>query len=50
VNTAATVYIVLGLFLLGGVYSFWKQKLPKSVILLLGLSAAASLTAGFLNL
>jgi hypothetical protein len=49
-NTSAAVYIFLGIFLASGVYSFWKQKLPKSVILLLGLSAAASLTVGFMSL
>ncbi|MCW2874729.1 hypothetical protein [Actinacidiphila oryziradicis] len=49
-NTAATVYIVLGLFLLGGVYSFWKQKLPKGVIVLLGVGAAMSLAAGLVHL
>ncbi|MDT0544342.1 MULTISPECIES: hypothetical protein [Streptomyces] len=46
----STVFIVLGLFLLGGVYSFVKQGLPKSVIVLLGIGAAMSLTAGILRL
>jgi hypothetical protein len=50
VSTAATVYIILGLFLLGGVYSFWKQKLPKGVIVLLGVGAVMSLAAGLMNL
>lgn len=49
-NTAAAVYIFLGIFLASGVYSFWKQKLPKSVIILLGVSAAMSLTAGLMRL
>jgi hypothetical protein len=46
VNTAAMALVFLGLFLLGGVYSFWKQKLPKSVILLLAVGAVMSLAAG----
>jgi hypothetical protein len=50
VSTAATVYIILGLFLLGGVYSFWRQKLPKGVIVLLGVGAIMSLAAGLMSL
>jgi hypothetical protein len=50
VNKAATLFILLGLFLAGGVYSFWKQKLPKGVIVLLGIGAVMSLTAGLLRL
>ncbi|ADI11030.1 MULTISPECIES: hypothetical protein [Streptomyces] len=46
----STAFIVLGLFLLGGVYSFVKQGLPKSVIVLLGIGAAMSLMAGILRL
>ncbi|GAA2372580.1 MULTISPECIES: hypothetical protein [Streptomyces] len=46
----STVFIVLGLFLLGGVISFVKQGLPRSVIVLLGIGAAMSLTAGILRL
>ncbi|WP_329572724.1 hypothetical protein [Kitasatospora sp. NBC_01266] len=48
-NTA-TVMIVVGLFLAGGVYSFWKQKLPKGVIVLLALSSAFCLAAGVMRL
>jgi hypothetical protein len=49
-DKGSTLYILLGLFLLGGVYSFWKQKLPKGVIVLLGIGSAMSLAAGLLRL
>ncbi|MEU1539862.1 hypothetical protein OG539_13560 [Actinacidiphila glaucinigra] len=46
----AILFILLGLFLAGGVYSFWKQKLPKGVVVLLGIGSAMSLAAGLLRL
>ncbi|MET7765061.1 hypothetical protein [Streptomyces sp. NPDC005336] len=46
----STVFILVGLFLLGGVYSFIKQGLPKSVIVLLGAGATMALAAGILRL
>lgn len=49
-STAATLLILLGLFLLGGVYSFWKQKMPKSVIVVLAVGAVMSIAAGLLRL
>ncbi|MEU7177842.1 hypothetical protein ACWIG3_17700 [Streptomyces celluloflavus] len=49
-NGLSTVFILVGLFLLGGVYSFWKQKLPKSVVVLLAIGSAMCLTAGVLRL
>ncbi|MFH8343305.1 hypothetical protein [Streptomyces sp. NPDC018045] len=49
-NGLSTVFIVLGLFLLGGVYSFWKQGMGKSVIILLGIGSAMCLVAGVLRL
>ena len=49
-NKASTLYILLGLFLAGGVYSFWKQKLPTGVIVLLGIGAGMSLAAGLFRL
>ncbi|GAA3370283.1 hypothetical protein GCM10020367_16300 [Streptomyces sannanensis] len=49
-NGLSTVLIVVGLFLLGGVISFSKQKMPRSVIVLLGVSAAMCLAAGVLRL
>ncbi|MEU7021105.1 hypothetical protein AB0C52_31310 [Streptomyces sp. NPDC048717] len=49
-NGLSTILIVVGLFLLGGVYSFVKQKQSKSVITVLALSSALSLAAGLLRL
>ncbi|UQA96025.1 hypothetical protein [Streptomyces halobius] len=49
-NGLSTVFIVLGLFLLGGVYSLWKQQLPKSVITLVAIGSAMCLAAGVLRL
>ncbi|MGW3013952.1 hypothetical protein ACWC9R_34750 [Streptomyces sp. NPDC001219] len=46
----STVFILVGLFLLGGVYSFWKQELPKSLIVLLSIGSAMCLAAGVLRL
>jgi hypothetical protein len=46
----STVLIVVGLFLLGGVYSFVKQKMPKSLIVLLSIGAGMCLVAGVLRL
>ena len=47
-NLTSTALIVVGLFFAGGVYSFWKQGLPKSVVGLLGAASALSLAAGLL--
>ncbi|MFE0193957.1 hypothetical protein [Streptomyces sp. NPDC059008] len=49
-NGLSTVFILVGLFLLGGVYSFWKQQLPKSLIVLLSVGSAMCLVAGVLRL
>ncbi|RAJ43691.1 hypothetical protein K353_01950 [Kitasatospora sp. SolWspMP-SS2h] len=46
----ATLLIVLGLFFAGGVWSFWKQKLPKGVVLVLAFAAAMCLAAGIMRL
>lgn len=46
----STILIVFGLFLAGGVYSFAKQDMPKSLIAVLSLSAAMCLVAGVLRL
>ncbi|WP_407289369.1 hypothetical protein [Streptomyces sp. BP-8] len=46
----STAFILVGLFLLGGVYSFWKQQLPKSLIVLLSVGSAMCLAAGVLRL
>jgi hypothetical protein len=49
-SKAAVLFIFLGLFLAGGVYSFWRQKMPKSVVVLLGVGSVVSLAAGLLRL
>lgn len=45
-----TILIVLGLFLAGGVYSFSKQKMPKGVIVLLGIASVMCLAAGVMRI
>ncbi len=47
---ASALFILLGLFLAGGVYSFWKQKMSRSMIALLAVSSVMSLTAGLMRL
>ncbi|MER8043317.1 hypothetical protein [Streptomyces sp. NPDC094032] len=49
-NGLSTILIVVGLFLLGGIYSFAKQKMPKGLIVLLSIGAAMCLAAGVLRL
>jgi hypothetical protein len=49
-NAASTLLIVLGLFLLGGVYSFRKQGMPRSVVGLLAAGSGLCLVAGILRL
>ncbi|MEV7672370.1 hypothetical protein ACWDNT_23250 [Streptomyces sp. NPDC000963] len=49
-NGLSTILIVVGLFLLGGIYSFAKQQMPKGVIVLLSIGAAMCLAAGVLRL
>ncbi|WP_180927678.1 hypothetical protein [Streptomyces sp. AJS327] len=49
-NGLSTLLIFVGLFLLGGAISFWKQELPRGVVVLLGLGAAMALGAGVLRL
>jgi uncharacterized protein HemX len=50
VNGLSTLLIVVGLFLAGGIYSFVKQQMPKSLIVLLSIGAAMCLVAGVLRL
>ncbi|MGW4835221.1 hypothetical protein [Streptomyces globisporus] len=45
-----TILIVVGLFLAGGVYSFAKQGMPKSVIVLLSIGSVMCLVAGILRI
>ncbi|WP_199185640.1 hypothetical protein [Streptomyces carminius] len=49
-NGLSTLLIFVGLFLLGGAVSFWKQQMPRGVVALLGIGAALSLLAGVLRL
>ncbi|KOU42185.1 amidotransferase [Streptomyces sp. WM4235] len=42
--------IVVGLFLAGGVYSFHKQKMPLSLVVLLAIGSAMCLAAGVLRI
>ncbi|MGV9943075.1 hypothetical protein [Streptomyces sp. NPDC003401] len=46
----STVLIVVGLFLAGGIYSFVKQDMPRSLIVLLSIGAAMCLVAGVMRL
>ena len=46
----AILFILLGLFLAGGVYSFSKQKMPKGVIVLLGIASVMCLVAGVMRI
>jgi hypothetical protein len=50
VNGLSTVLIVVGLFLVGGIISFAKQEMPKSLIVLLSIGAAMCLVAGVMRL
>ena len=49
-NKGSSLFILLGLFLLGGVYSFWKQKQSKSLITLLAIGSVMAVVAGLLQL
>ncbi|MER6182211.1 hypothetical protein [Streptomyces sp. NPDC001652] len=49
-NGLSTVLIVVGLFLVGGIYSFVKQGMPKQLIVLLSIGAAMCLVAGVMRL
>ncbi|KOU40044.1 MULTISPECIES: hypothetical protein [unclassified Streptomyces] len=49
-NGLNTILIVVGLFLIGGIISFVKQGMPKSLIVLLSIGAVMCLAAGILRL
>ncbi|MER7674717.1 hypothetical protein ABZW30_23735 [Kitasatospora sp. NPDC004669] len=49
-NKTATILLFVGLFLAGGVISFWKQKLPKGVILVLAIGSVMCLGSGLMRL
>jgi hypothetical protein len=50
VNGLSTILIVVGLFLVGGIISFVKQEMPRSLIVLLSIGAAMCLVAGVVRL
>lgn len=49
-NAVSTLLIAVGLFLGAGAYSFWKQELPRGVVVLLAVSSTLCLIAGILRL
>lgn len=49
-NGLSTLLIVVGLFLIGGIVSFVKQQMPKSLVVLLSIGAALCLAAGVMRL
>ncbi|MEV5547682.1 hypothetical protein AB0L35_16370 [Streptomyces sp. NPDC052309] len=49
-NGTSTALIVVGLFLVGGIISFAKQKMPAGLIVLLSIGAGMCLLAGVLRL
>ncbi|MGW1776712.1 hypothetical protein [Streptomyces sp. NPDC002104] len=49
-NGLNSILIFLGLFLAGGAYSFKKQKISTSVVVLLALGSAMCLLAGVLRI
>ncbi|WP_327291610.1 hypothetical protein [Streptomyces sp. NBC_01198] len=49
-SKGSTLFILLGLFLAGGVYSFWQQKHSKSLIALLAIGSVMALVTGLLQL
>ncbi|MEU2925312.1 hypothetical protein ABZ636_09655 [Streptomyces sp. NPDC007251] len=49
-NSLSSLLIVVGLFLAGGIFSFVKQKMPRSLIVLLSIGAGMCLVAGVMRL
>ena len=49
-SSSTIVFLFLGLFLLGGAYSFWKQKLSKSMVVLLALAGVMCFATGVMKL
>jgi hypothetical protein len=49
-NSLSSLLIVVGLFLAGGIFSFVKQKMPTSLIVLLSIGAGMCLVAGVMRL
>ena len=49
-NGLSTLLIVVGLFLVGGIISFVRQQMPRSLVVLLSIGAAMCLVAGVMRL
>ncbi|WP_327676321.1 hypothetical protein [Kitasatospora sp. NBC_00458] len=49
-SKSAVVLIFAGLFLAGGVVSFWKQKIPKGVIAVMAFGSVMCLASGLMRL
>jgi hypothetical protein len=49
-NSSTVVILFLGLFFLGGVISFWKQRLPKGITLLLALASGACIATAAMRI
>ncbi|CAL9576604.1 hypothetical protein [Streptomyces pilosus] len=49
-NGLSTVLIVVGLFFVGGIISFVKQKMPTSLVVLLSIGAVLCIGTGLLYL
>jgi uncharacterized membrane protein (UPF0136 family) len=49
-NKGSSIFLLLGLFLAGGVYSFVKQKQSRSLVALLAIGSVTALAAGLLRL
>ncbi|MFD8704184.1 hypothetical protein ACFV1W_16425 [Kitasatospora sp. NPDC059648] len=49
-SKSTMILLFVGLFLAGGVISFWKQKLPKGVILVLAIGSVMCLASGLMRL
>ncbi|WP_330340626.1 hypothetical protein [Streptomyces sp. NBC_00557] len=49
-NSLSSLLIVVGLFLVGGIVSFVRQKMPASLIVLLSIGAGLCLVAGVMRL
>lgn len=49
-NSTSTLLILVGLFFVGGIISFVKQKMPTSLVVLLSLAAGLCLIAGVMRL
>ncbi|WP_181442158.1 hypothetical protein [Streptomyces tateyamensis] len=49
-SKSAVAFIFVGLFLAGGVFSFWKQKVSRGVIAVLAVGSVMCLSAGIMRL